>query len=57
MAEAKAEISHYSEADYLIVNDNFDQALAELEAILVAKRLEDVNEFANHQDLIRDLLS
>lgn len=33
MQQARAEISHYVEADYLIVNDQFDVALEELIAI------------------------
>jgi len=34
MREAVAEMSHYSEFDYLVVNDDFDAALADLKAIL-----------------------
>jgi guanylate kinase len=34
MADARAEISHWDEFDYLIVNDDFDQALSELRAII-----------------------
>jgi guanylate kinase len=39
MQDAVAEISHYAEYDYLIVNDDFDRALADLEAIVRADRL------------------
>lgn len=39
MREAVAEISHYPQYDYLVVNDDFDQALAELASIIVANRL------------------
>ncbi|MGH8480770.1 MAG: guanylate kinase [Gammaproteobacteria bacterium] len=39
MRDAVAEISHYAEYDYLVVNDEFDRALADLEAILRADRL------------------
>jgi guanylate kinase len=38
MRDAKNEMSHYVEFDYLIVNDNFDDALAELGAIISAQR-------------------
>lgn len=38
MADAEAEISHYPEYDYLIFNDDFDTALAELQAIVLARR-------------------
>lgn len=39
LQEAADEISHYREYDYLVVNDEFEQACAALEAILVARRL------------------
>lgn len=39
MGDAKNEMSHYAEFDYLIVNDDFDQALGELQAVLTASRL------------------
>lgn len=38
-AEAITEISHYNEYDYLVLNDQFDQALNELHAIFLAQRL------------------
>lgn len=38
MRDAESEISHYVEFDYLIVNDDFEVALAEIEAIIIAKR-------------------
>ncbi|MEO2175691.1 MAG: guanylate kinase [bacterium] len=34
MAEAISEISHYHEFDYLLVNDDFDTALRQIEAIV-----------------------
>lgn len=39
MRDAVAEISHYPEFDYLVVNDNFGQALSELKSIITANRL------------------
>jgi guanylate kinase len=38
MAAAVAEMSHYDEYDYLIVNDDFDRALADLGAVVSAAR-------------------
>ena len=38
MRDAKSETSHYSEYDYLVVNDDFDNALAELRGIVLARR-------------------
>lgn len=39
LQEARTEISHYHEYDYLIVNDIFKEALAFLKAIVCARRL------------------
>ena len=39
MSKSEAEISHWSEYDYIIVNENIDTALAELEAIVIAERM------------------
>lgn len=39
LRQANEEIKHHYEFDYLIVNDNFDQALAELKAVVTAIRL------------------
>ncbi|KKN10567.1 hypothetical protein LCGC14_1035280 [marine sediment metagenome] len=38
MRDAENEISHYVEFDYLIVNDQFDVALTNLVAIIIARR-------------------
>lgn len=38
MAEAEAEMSHASEFDHVIVNDDFDRAVAETRAVLAAAR-------------------
>ena len=56
MAEAKSESSHYDEFDYILVNDDFDQARKELEHIVLAARLEQQAQKVRHQDLIADLL-
>ena len=39
MNEAVAEISHVAEADFVVVNDDFDTALADLSAIIRSRRL------------------
>ena len=38
MREAVKELSHYSEFDYLVINDTFTSAQAELKAIIEARR-------------------
>lgn len=56
MAEAVSEMSHYNEFDYLIVNDDFQTALAELKSILNAERLKQQSQAVRHQALIAQLL-
>ncbi|VUD69159.1 Guanylate kinase [Thalassocella blandensis] len=57
MAEAKSEMSHYAEADYLIINDDFDKALLEFQAIIHAERLKLEKQQAKLQSLLQNLLS
>lgn len=39
MAKSQAEISHWAEYDYVLVNDDLDKAEAELKTILMAERM------------------
>ncbi|MBT8447442.1 MAG: guanylate kinase, partial [Gammaproteobacteria bacterium] len=39
LAEAREEISHVGEYDYVVMNDEFDRALADLTAIVRCNRL------------------
>jgi guanylate kinase len=57
MRDAVAEISHYDEFDYLVVNDVFEQALAELKSILVANRLTRQRQQHHLEPLLKALLS
>ncbi|MGV6807888.1 MAG: guanylate kinase [bacterium] len=57
LEEARNEISHYNEADYLVVNDDFDDALVDLKSIVRSIRLKTTRQRKNHQHLIDDLLS
>lgn len=57
MAEAQSESSHFNEFDYVLVNDVFDDALAELESIVLAARVQTKNQTIKHQKLIDDLLA
>lgn len=57
MAEAVSEMSHYGEADYLVVNDRFEVALDELCAIVTASRLRLVRQQVRHAGLLRALLA
>ena len=57
MSEAVSEMSHYQEADFLVINDVFDVALEELQTIIRSGRLlTECQQFA-HSELLEDLLS
>lgn len=57
LAEAREEMSHYVEADYLVINDCFDTALAELQSIFTSTRLQLAKQRDRHRNLLRELLS
>lgn len=57
MAEARSESSHYREADYLVINQNFELALEELCAIVRCQSLRLEKQQQRHQNLLRELLS
>jgi guanylate kinase len=57
LAQARDEISHYSEADYIVVNDDFDKALADLIAITRAQPLRLAPQLVHLEGLLADLLS
>ncbi|MCH9755770.1 MAG: guanylate kinase [Gammaproteobacteria bacterium] len=57
MQRACDELSHYNEFDYLIVNDNFNHAAAELRAIVVANRLTATRQIQKQDKLLSFLLS
>jgi guanylate kinase len=57
MSAAVDEMTHYAEADYIVVNDNFDTALEELRAILLAGRLRLEKQQQRHRQLLTELLS
>jgi len=53
---AREEMSHYTEFDYVIVNEHFDTAVGEMCAIFTASRLRREPQVARHQRLITQLL-
>lgn len=57
MAQAKEEMSHHVEYDYLVINDDFNAALAELKAILTTHRLKIEPQLKRQASLLQDLLS
>lgn len=57
MAKAVSEMSHYNEYDYLLVNDDFEHALGQLNAIIHAERANTSKQAVRYQDLLSRLLA
>lgn len=57
MQQARAELSHYHDFDYLIVNDNFANAAFELQAIVTAYRLRMSRQSVQQRKLLSFLLA
>ncbi len=57
MAQAKSEMSHYDEYDYLIINDNFDLASSSIINILQTERLKLSKQASQHQNMLNKLLA
>jgi guanylate kinase len=56
MREAVSEMTHYAEFDYIVINDDFDQARDELASIFVSNRLRLDRQQQHHAALLADLL-
>ncbi len=56
LREAESEIAHYPEYDYLVVNDSFQRALAELRCIFRAMRLREPIQSVRLEGELRALL-
>lgn len=57
MAEATNEMSHYPEYDYLLINDDFEQALDQLASLFKARRLRQEVQQQKQAGLLAELLS
>lgn len=57
LSEAIADITHYREFDYLVINDDFATALADLQAIVRAARQSHRAQAARQAELIKRLLT
>ena len=57
MAGAVREMQEYVNFDYIVINDDFNQALNELQSIVCTYRLQVTKQSAKNQQLISDLLS
>ncbi len=56
MRDAVSETSHYAEFDYLVINDQFELALQDLQAIVRAQRLHQPAQTARHAAMLAALL-
>ena len=56
MLDAKAEISHWDEFDFLIINDDFDNALEDLQSIIRHGRLKSPCQEEEKREILAELL-
>jgi len=57
MKKSMNEMSHYHEADYLVINDDFEDALKGLKTIIRAHRLETTKQSVINAHIIKKLLN
>ncbi|WP_455375717.1 guanylate kinase [Kaarinaea lacus] len=57
MRDAIAEMSHYREFDYLVINDDFEEALATLKSIIIARRQRTTIQVHRQERLLQELLA
>ena len=55
MRDADREMSHYHDAEYLVINDSFEQALFDLDAIIHTQGLTLARQQYKHQSLIQSI--
>jgi guanylate kinase len=55
MRDADREMSHYNDAEYLVINDDFEQAQHDLEAIIHAQGLTRERQKLKHQALVESI--
>jgi guanylate kinase len=56
LAAAKDEMSHVGEFDYVTINDKFEVALEDLNAIVRTQRLKREKQLARHATLLKGLI-
>ena len=57
VAAAREDMTHFSEFDYVIINDDFAVAAADLQAVVKASRLQLAKQMLRHGALIENLLA
>ncbi|HEY0664852.1 MAG TPA: guanylate kinase [Gallionella sp.] len=55
MAAVRGDVAHVSEFDYVIINDNLNEALRELNAVVLSANLTCARQLSRYQDLINQL--
>jgi len=55
MAAVREDVAHVAEFDYVIINDDLNEALHEFDAVVLAARLRGSKQLARHQNLINQL--
>lgn len=55
MAAVREDVAHVAEFDYVIINDNLNDALRELNAVVLSARTQCAAQLMRHQDLINQL--
>lgn len=56
MAQAQKECSHFQEFDYIVINDDFQQALTDLTTIVNCQRLKRSQQILQHKVLLGELV-
>jgi guanylate kinase len=55
LAAVREDVAHVAEFDYVIINDNLNEALRELNAVVLSARLRGTRQLSRHQELINQL--
>ncbi|MFZ2301381.1 MAG: guanylate kinase [Gallionella sp.] len=55
MAAVREDVAHVAEFDYVIINDNLNEALRELNAVVLSAKLRSAAQLTRHQTLINQL--
>lgn len=55
MRDAHTEMSHYTDAEYLVINEDFEQALFDLESIIHSQGMTRDRQSERHKELIESL--
>ncbi len=55
MAAVREDVAHVAEFDYVIINDNLNDALRELNAVVLSAKLRSAGQLTRHQELINQL--